>query len=956
MVEPRHGVITDDDLANQGVAAVALEALEHRYVEVMRELAAEPKLEPFKVEYEKLHRILNKSHEGEKRLLRKVTELREELNSHHTKIQTAVQLSQEDEQSITALREEIEKAWAMADTAHAREVESRELIQVLRQQVSELDSLVEQSAGLSMGQEVYLRDLITTKKEREDEHSVLSSKLSRLTAEQQDVRAQATKVQAKAATVRRELEEVTAAYQRLLIDYEAEQRERNGKEQSVRAYRATTGELSLNLEKKRQEIESLTIEERDLMREAEGLSEALQSVMRQLEERQVRFKDEAERLVAVEQHNMNLKKEIPKRAALLKDREGQLAKLEKPLSVAEKAARAQQDILSALVKQRDAAIEATNKDSVELDELVAALAAQEKEIAVVEEDLRRALQQKARTTAENSVKENLHVEREGQLVLEKGKRHRREQELASILVENESMRKKLFELEQLQVKEMGNAQNVMLEYQKTLDHIRQKRGESKQLRDLLAVHEKKLKTQQELLDRVKADRNRTESQLRETEMDWRQLSERHTSKREDIEMMKNELIAKEAMLCQLHSVNKQLQCDTSNTEQRAGHLRDDCTHAGNRLTALQAEAHQLHQVIANCDTEKLKQQMRLAALTNERNVIATQLIRRSDELRVLHDKIQLQQSTLDKGAVDYQRRVEEVMAARDALSELRLKFRVYMVRLRYLEQLKKKELVGDRALARERARVRALVEELENPMNVHRWRRLEGRSPELLDAIAKVQMLQKAHIAKCDECDERTKRIAEKQAEYERIRQRLARLPGPEAAEDLALFKENLEKRHEQITDMAAELTEVELTADVLGEEVRVLNAELADVKRKFFNAKTKYDALTREQRALRKTWGESAAVAKLALTSRSAPDIIGGGGVAAAASPVTEQRTLSQNGWQSQSLRPTGTGPFERQRRMRREKELLHVLSTSAPAPNFPLRKPPHQRQFVGGGFALTR
>ena len=44
--------------------------------------------------------------------------------------------------------------------------------------------------------------------------------------------------------------------------------------------------------------------------------------------------------------------------------------------------------------------------------------------------------------------------------------------------------------------------------------------------------------------------------------------------------------------------------------------------------------------------------------------------------------------------------------------------------------------------------MKALSEELENPMNVHRWRKLEGSDPATYEMIQKIQTLQKRLIAK----------------------------------------------------------------------------------------------------------------------------------------------------------------------------------------------------------------
>lgn len=54
-------------------------------------------------------------------------------------------------------------------------------------------------------------------------------------------------------------------------------------------------------------------------------------------------------------------------------------------------------------------------------------------------------------------------------------------------------------------------------------------------------------------------------------------------------------------------------------------------------------------------------------------------------------------------------------------------------------------------LFQERTKVRALSDELENPMNVHRWRKLEGSDPTTFEMIQKIHALQKRLISKTEE-------------------------------------------------------------------------------------------------------------------------------------------------------------------------------------------------------------
>lgn len=50
---------------------------------------------------------------------------------------------------------------------------------------------------------------------------------------------------------------------------------------------------------------------------------------------------------------------------------------------------------------------------------------------------------------------------------------------------------------------------------------------------------------------------------------------------------------------------------------------------------------------------------------------------------------------------------------------------------------------------KERAKVKSLEDELETPLNVHRWRKLAGSDPMTFDLVKKVQMLQRRYPISC---------------------------------------------------------------------------------------------------------------------------------------------------------------------------------------------------------------
>merc|ERR1712100_139450 len=149
--------------------------------EVLQELVADKSLEHFRLEYEKLHRALKKSHDSEKRLIKKCRELNTEIVSNAIKVQTALKLSQEDQQTIGSLKKEIERAWKMVEASHEKEQRAKETIHNLKTEIGNLTKLVEQGAGLSINQENTVNNLVSQKNELTKQRDMLQTQVNTLT-------------------------------------------------------------------------------------------------------------------------------------------------------------------------------------------------------------------------------------------------------------------------------------------------------------------------------------------------------------------------------------------------------------------------------------------------------------------------------------------------------------------------------------------------------------------------------------------------------------------------------------------------------------------------------------------------------------------------------------------------------------------------------------------------------
>ena len=187
----------------------AFEALERDFQEVLPQLVGDQSLERFRLEYEKLHRALKRSHEHERKLIKKVRELNTEIVNNAAKVHTALKLSQEDQNTIATLRKEIEKAWKMVDVAREKEVRAKETINQLKDEIANLSKLVEKGAKLSGGQESMVKELLVTRdelqrqaEEQTQQTKVLEAQLTELNRQKEELEENHAAVKAKGARAR----------------------------------------------------------------------------------------------------------------------------------------------------------------------------------------------------------------------------------------------------------------------------------------------------------------------------------------------------------------------------------------------------------------------------------------------------------------------------------------------------------------------------------------------------------------------------------------------------------------------------------------------------------------------------------------------------------------------------------------------------------------------------------
>lgn len=561
----------------------------------------------------------------------------------------------------------------------------------------------------------------------------------------------------------------------------------------------------------------------------------------------------------LQQNQMSLEEEIAVNSSLLAVN----AQLKAELSSKENEIQAHKATDQKLVKEKEAKmkqIKLLERDKEELDRdkegLRSDIVGQKREIEVLKkevEDHKKSIEDLQR---ERDILNKNFIKSQGEktkqvdetMVIERKKKNL-EMEVLAHRTEAQQQRKHIYQLEKDREKYATQSNEAITKYYAALEEVKIRAMAVTDLQKQIGESEGKLKQQQTLYEAVRSDRNLYSKNLIEARDEINEMKRKFKIMNHQIDQLKEEISIKEKALLEENCAQKKTEKQVEALKQDIQALKAQLESQQRKIQGMEQEKNQLNQIIADCDAERVKQRNKLSHVMNERDILGTQLIRRNDELALLYEKIRIQQSTLNKGEVQYRDRLVDIRMLRLKVQELKRNLHLSQGQNRNIEELKRQVTTLQATLNQETVKVKALSEELENPINVHRWRKLEGSDPKEHEMIQKIQTLQKRLIAKTEEVVEKDMMIQEKEKLYLELKGILARQPGPEVAEQLNIYHESLRKKHSQMKRMASELNMTSTQVSEYKYEIERLGRELQESKKKYFEQKNNYQTLLREKR-----------------------------------------------------------------------------------------------------------
>ncbi|KAI8895333.1 hypothetical protein BC833DRAFT_567573 [Globomyces pollinis-pini] len=794
-------------------------------------------IEKLSAEYQRMNNLFLESRRQTRTVAKKAGEMAQELTENGVKVQSILKMNQTDRQMISSMRKELKKAWKCVEQNAEKEEKTKEIISSLKNELMATKMAISDGAAVSetgglgrnkllalqFEQEEHLKRLTKAKNEMESELANSGNEIKSLKADLEQAQFRIDSLIKERLYMDEEMLSLKEYLTAKKSEHDREVRTREKVEQSLRIALENSEKKETELKLKTEEIKNHreTILKSDLMFQNEkSRADRLEQDMDITHSQHIRLQTDHDEVTTLYQVLLNKSQDQNRK---LKQWEEEISRLRENYKTVTKSKQA-------LVKKYKVLEEAKMGSEMERDSLRSINSHLLHDLDTTKKELEQATKNCDMLTRERDISQKNFVKSTSAslkqynvLKLSEQNKRNLEQEISAYKDEAQKMRKLIYSLE----KERDNKMNDVSHLNQLLDA----RDEEVKMKDVMIFDakkkitefEKKSKEQQALYENVRTDRNVYSKNLLESQDEIMEMKRKLKIMNHQIEQLKEEITSRETVLVKEHFEHSKLEKEKEALLLQIGKLQQQHEESTHMIQNQESEENKLRHIIMEADMERIRQKKEYDAVVQER--------------------IKIQTSTLNKGEIQYRERLEDIRVLRLEIKKLRREKAILQTETQNVESLRNEIFRLQRDILRERTRVKVLEEELESPMNIHRWRKLAGSDPSTFELISKIQTLQKRLITKTEEVVEKELIIQQKEKLYNDVKKVLQRQPGPEIMEELQTVRG---------AALASELNMYHSQVNEYKYEIERLNREMQELKGKYYQLRKKLQTEKRTKEASR--------------------------------------------------------------------------------------------------------
>lgn len=189
----------------------------------------------------------------------------------------------------------------------------------------------------------------------------------------------------------------------------------------------------------------------------------------------------------------------------------------------------------------------------------------------------------------------------------------------------------------------------------------------------------------------------------------------------------------------LEKQNRELKREKEQTNLVLKNMREE-------MNGINLENNTNKETLRENDARFVKMKSQLDKILRERDLIANQMVRRTDENELLTREVETLKLSIERGNGMYNERVDDIKLMTNEIKSLRSQCNVLKRGLQNTADMRHEVMRLHRKLNQERTKAKVLEQEMVTPMNVHRWRKLHHHDPKRSEMLKKCQRLQRNNL------------------------------------------------------------------------------------------------------------------------------------------------------------------------------------------------------------------
>ncbi|XP_018316721.1 cilia- and flagella-associated protein 58 [Mycetomoellerius zeteki] len=801
-------------------------------------MSANEALAPFETEYTRLYESLYKAHRNEKELSEQCILLKNEIVDNTHKINELKKTVEAYQDDIARLKQEVTKTMKLADAEHAREQNAQEMIENLRLNITKLGLEIEQKNKLLAAE----KDITISKKKENllKEREILIGEMETMRQRLKNISCYAEELEQKSNEVNQRMTEMQEIIGMQLNEISREKGVRERLEMEVRRLQEeiiikkselevanVSVETSTNNvtrlenlikdqkitdEKLRKKMSKLMLKKMNLQTDFDNAIVEIEKLEKELSDKGKKIRNIKYELNRTKEDSAKYKHEkdlIDKR--LLKA-ESEQSKLKRELK---------QTLINVKNVEHDAQI--CRKEQLEDKQRIENLLREKNNIVLIKE------------TAYERIKRLDH-----ELLLCGHGKKKMEHEMDTLTQTIDDMKKQMEVVEKERDRYSTAVQGLEQKLERQISETEQKQVEVLDYKKSLADVETKYRQHQSLFEAVRAEWNLCNRSLIETQEEVQDLksklkitSQQTEQLKEDIAMKEANLVKKEFLLRKVEKEKEELKIDL-----RASHM--EITNLRQQIEEAKKKEKSLRQAIHQADSDIVRQKKDVDNVMNERDILGTQLVRRNDELSLQYSRMKVLNRTLQCGEKQYNQKLEDIRLLKFEVKRLRTEKMLLTKNIFNVSDLRQEVFHLNRNLTKEKLKVTALEEEIQTPLNIHRWRKLEGTDPTTFELVKKVQILQERILKMSTDIIHKERKLKDAEKLYMNLRDVLSKQPNSQRETSLNKVQNILRKRGEKIKCLIAELNMYESQVGGFKDDMITMTNEMCELMKIFYAQKIK--------------------------------------------------------------------------------------------------------------------